>query len=93
MLNTTLRHRYKITQDLGKGGFGQTYLAQDTDLPDHPYCVVKHLKPQNNNILTIARGLFEREAKTLYGLKHDQIPTLFAYFEENGEFYLVQEYI
>jgi serine/threonine protein kinase len=39
--------------------------------------------------------LFNREAKILQHLGNEcpQIPRLFAYFEENGEFYLVQEFI
>ncbi len=39
--------------------------------------------------------LFDREAQVLYrlGNQHDQIPRLLAHFEENEEFYLVQEFI
>jgi serine/threonine-protein kinase len=39
--------------------------------------------------------LFEKEGKTLYelGQNHDQIPKLYAYFEENRKLYLVQEFI
>jgi serine/threonine protein kinase len=45
-------------------------------------------------LLTVARTLFQREAATLEKLgKHDRIPQLFAYFEEENEFYLVQEFI
>ncbi|MGL5058671.1 MAG: SUMF1/EgtB/PvdO family nonheme iron enzyme [Microcoleus sp.] len=95
MLGRTLRDRYQIVKLLGKGGFGYTYLATDVDLPGHPHCVVKHLKPNNINVLPIARRLFDTEAQTLYklGKLHDRIPTLFAHFEENGEFYLVQDFI
>jgi len=97
MLGRTLRHRYQIIKFLGKGGFGHTYLAKDLDLPGHPQCVVKHLKPQNADpdLLLIAKRLFETEAQTLYklGSLHDQIPKLSAHFEENGEFYLVQDFI
>jgi serine/threonine protein kinase len=96
-LSTVLRNRYKIVQFLGSGGFGDAYLAEDLDLPGNPTCVVKQLKPKNPepSILQTARVLFDREAKVLYtlGNAHDQIPRLFAHFEENGEFYLVQEYI
>jgi serine/threonine protein kinase len=96
-VGTVLRNRYKIAHFLGSGGFGDTYLAQDLDLPGHPNCVVKQLKPKNPepSILQTARVLFDREAKVLYSLgnAHDQIPRLFAHFEEEGEFYLVQEYI
>ena len=42
-----LRNHYKIIKSLGTGGFGDTYLAQDLDLPGNPKCVVKHLKPKS----------------------------------------------
>lgn len=97
LVGKTLRNRYNILQVLGSGGFGDTYLAQDTDLPSHPKCVVKQLKPKDPNpqVLPIAKSLFEREAEYLYklGNSHPQIPQLFAHFEENGEFYLVEEFI
>ena len=97
MLGRILRNHYQIIKFLGKGGFGHTYLAKDLDLPGHPQCVVKHLKPQNADpaLLLIAKRLFETEAQTLYklGSLHDQIPKLSAHFEENGEFYLVQYFI
>ncbi|MBP5972368.1 AAA-like domain-containing protein [Brasilonema sp. CT11] len=97
LIGVTLRNRYKIFQCLGGGGFGDTYLARDLDLPGQPECVVKHLKPKDSSpaVLAIAKKLFEREAQTLYrlGNAHNQIPKLSAHFEENGEFYLVQEFV
>ena len=96
-IGTVLRNRYKILKLLGSGGFGDTYLAVDIDLPGSPKCVVKHLKAQKSNptVLQIAKRLFDQEAKVLYRLSkgHSQIPQLFGHFEENNEFYLVQEYI
>lgn len=88
--------RYKIISELGTGGFGQTFLALDLHLPGHPQCVVKQLKPQTKdpNSLTMARRLFDTEAEALYQLgDHDQIPRLLAHFEDNQEFYLVQELV
>ncbi|HAG85448.1 MAG TPA: protein kinase [Cyanobacteria bacterium UBA12227] len=88
--------RYKISRQLGQGGFGTTFVSQDQHLPGDRYCVVKQLKPQGDDSFTLqtARRLFDTEAKILHKLgTHDQIPQLFAYFEENQEFYLVQELI
>jgi eukaryotic-like serine/threonine-protein kinase len=91
-----LRNRYKIIYILGSGGFGDTYLAEDLDLPNQPKCVVKHLKPNSDpGVLQIVRRLFDSEAQVLYRLGNDsdQIPRLFAHFEEQGQFYLVQEFV
>ncbi|MEO1670969.1 MAG: serine/threonine-protein kinase, partial [Cyanobacteria bacterium J06631_2] len=96
LIGRTLLSRYKITKSLGGGGFGDTYQAVDLALPNNPPCMVKHLLPKSSHpsILPIAKELFEREAQTLYDLGvHNQIPRLYAHFEENGEFYLVQEFI
>ncbi|MEH1812567.1 MAG: serine/threonine-protein kinase [Nostoc sp.] len=93
----TLRNRFEIVKHLGSGGSGDTYLAIDLDLPGQPHCVVKHFHPKDSNpaVLPIAKKLFDREAEVLYqlGNDHDQIPRLFAHFNEDGDFYLVQEFI
>jgi serine/threonine-protein kinase len=96
MIGTILDGRYRVTEVLSKGGFGHTFLAQDIRLPGDPICVVKQLKPafSEPQLLEIAQKLFKREAEILQTLgKHSHIPQLLAYFEENSEFYLVQEYI
>ncbi len=96
MLGKTLRSRYKIIKQLGSRRFCDIYLAKDEDLPDNPLCVVKQLKPKNLDplLLPTARKLFTTEAEVLYRLgKHDQIPQLYAQFEEDEESYLVQEFI
>jgi serine/threonine-protein kinase len=96
MIGQLLDRRYQVIQVLGTGGFGQTYLAQDTRRPGNPICVVKHLKPASSDpqVFETAKRLFQSEAETLEQLgNHEQIPRLLAYFDENQEFYLVQEYI
>ncbi|XGV95903.1 MAG: tetratricopeptide repeat protein [Leptolyngbya sp. BL-A-14] len=96
MLGKILGGRYQIVRHLGGGGFGQTYLANDLHLPGKPPCVVKQFKPRMSDpeALQAARRLFDTEAEVLYTLgNHEQIPRLFAHFEEAQDFYLVQEFI
>ncbi len=91
-----LAGRYKISETLASGGFGCTYLAEDTQQKGNPICVVKQLMParRDTRFMDVARRLFNTEAEILAVVgKHDQIPEFFASFEENKEFYLVQEYI
>jgi serine/threonine protein kinase len=88
MTGQILSDRYQILHVLGAGGMGQTYVAEDTQRPGNPKCVVKQLKPISNdpNFLATASRLFAVEAETLEKLgKHDQIPQLFAHFERDGE--------
>jgi serine/threonine protein kinase len=95
-LGKPLGGRYRVIDQLGAGGFSQTFLAEDLHLPGHPRCVVKQLKPQVSDtaILQTARRLFDTEAQVLYKLgNHNQIPHLLAHFEDNREFYLVLELI
>ncbi len=97
MTTTLLNNRYQVIQVLAVGGFSETFLAEDTYLPSRRYCVIKQLKPIANdpNIYQKIQRRFEREAVTLelLGEGSDQIPKLYAYFCENGLFYLVQEWI
>ncbi|MGC1246336.1 MAG: serine/threonine-protein kinase, partial [Spirulinaceae cyanobacterium] len=93
----TLENRYQIIRPLGTGGFGDTFLAEDTYMPSGRRCVIKQLKPLSNNpqVYQLAKERFQREAVILeeLGEGHTRIPRLYAYFENAGQFYLVQEYI
>ena len=91
-----LRNRYLLLKALAQGGFGATFLAQDESLPGEPICVIKQLRPLATapQVLEMARELFAREAKTLGKVgHHPQVPRLLDYFEDNQQFYLVQEYV
>ncbi|ARV58472.1 serine/threonine protein kinase [Nostocales cyanobacterium HT-58-2] len=96
MLGKLLDGRYKVVQVLSAGGFGETYIAEDTRRPGNPKCVLKLLKSASSDAyhLQTARRLFNSEAEILEQLgNHDQIPRLLAYFEEDEKFYLMQELI
>lgn len=92
-----LSSRYKVLNTLSDGGFGQTFLVEDTHMPSSRHCVLKQLKPVHNQseLHQIIQDRFQREAATLekLGEAHDQIPRLFAYFSEGDQFYLVEEWV
>ena len=92
-----LNGRYKIIRELGFGGQGKTFLCQDMRLSGNPYCAVKQLRPANTNdpiFFDKAKRLFDQEIEALGKVgHHPQIPRLLDNFEENKEFYLVQEYV
>lgn len=89
-----LHKRYVAIKKIGRGGFGTTYLAVDMAQKNR-YCVVKQLELSQTNpdAHRTAIDLFAREAKTLAKLDHAQIPKLLDYFEENGQFYLIQDFV
>ncbi|WP_299485984.1 serine/threonine protein kinase [Acaryochloris sp. IP29b_bin.137] len=94
---TLLNNRYRVIKILGDGGFGTTFLAEDTQMPSRRQCVIKQLKPIDNNpqIYQLVKDRFQREAAILerLGESHDQIPRLYAFLEEAGQFYLVEEWV
>ncbi|MEL6814276.1 MAG: serine/threonine-protein kinase [Cyanobacteria bacterium J06598_3] len=93
-----LGDRYTVVEELGRGGFGQTYLAKDLHRYDE-LCVVKEFVPQveNKAMLAKAKELFEREASVLYQLGHKQIPEfrqlLEVESETGGRLFIVQDYV
>ncbi len=82
-----LEGRYEIQHRLGQGGMGAVYLARDTRLDVR--CAVKE------TFYTTPEALdqFEREARLLAKLKHPHLPHVTDYFDEQGRYYLVMEYI
>ncbi|MEQ8969900.1 MAG: serine/threonine-protein kinase [Coleofasciculus sp. C1-SOL-03] len=93
-----LAGRYRIVRELGHGGFGRTYLAQDLNRFGEA-CVLKEFAPQVQGTFALQKAseLFEREAGVLYKLKHPQIPEfrelLRVKQQGEGHLFLVQDYI
>jgi eukaryotic-like serine/threonine-protein kinase len=99
LVGTTLRNKYYINEVLGadiQGGQGKIYLAKDTTASIEKRYIVKQFSPnyQETSLLEVGKRLFEQEAKILQKLgSHSQIPQILDYFEENKQFFLVQEWI
>ncbi len=93
-----LNDRYLVRHVLGQGGFGRTYLAEDSHRFNEP-CVLKEFAPQLHqpDLLRKARELFEREAGILYQLQHAQIPEFRALLtvsiNQEQSLFLVEQFI
>ena len=94
-----LKNQYQAIQPIGEGGFGRTFLAVDANKLN-ARCVIKQFFPSpeiqgNSQAMVKATELFKQEARQLLqlGEEHTQIPTLFAYFEQDKRLYLVQQFI
>ena len=94
----TLNSRYRILHQLGHGGFGRTYLAEDINRFNER-CVLKEFAPrlQGSFALEKAQQLFEREAGILYRLQHPQIPKFRELFRDKhadqDRLLFVQDYV
>ncbi|MEG4996302.1 serine/threonine-protein kinase [Microcoleus sp. B4-D4] len=91
---STLEKRYRIIRELGRGGFGRTYLAEDINRYGEN-CVLKEFSPVVQS--PKAAELFDREANMLYNLQHPQIPRFRELLRTdlggNPSLFLVQDYI
>jgi len=98
LLGKTLSDRYIIIRQIGQGGFGRTYLAEDMNR-FREYCVLKEFSPvvQTPDAIKKAQELFEREATVLYKLEHPQIPRFRELLPINLEgkeyLFLIQDYV
>ncbi len=101
MIGQVFSGRYEIIQEFSQDEFSQTYLAQDKKRHGSPVCLVKEfvirsefLKDGDREFLQQIFRLFQQQAEILKQLGHsDRFPKLLAYFQYQGNFYLVQEFI
>ncbi len=97
-VETVLQGRYCLKQLLAEGGFARTYLAEDLGRFQER-CAVKEFCPTQNSptVLAKAQELFQREAQTLYQIKHPQVPQFRGLFTESiaaaERLFLVQDYV
>jgi serine/threonine protein kinase len=90
----TLQNRYRIVSMLGQGGMGAVYRAWDTRL--NVSVAVKEMIPQpglNQQTLTQLRQQFQQEAQILARLVHPYLVRVTDFFEEDGNAYLVMDFV
>src|SRR3990170_3368281 len=81
---------YEILALIGAGGMGEVYRARDTRLERIVAIKVLHAHLADKPEL---RERFEREAKTIAGLNHPHICTLYDIGQQDGTDFLVMEYL
>lgn len=89
MTQKTIAHRYVLNDELGSGGMGTVYRGTDTDT--NQTIAIKHLKPQIARPEMIER--FKREGEALRELNHPNIVKMLDAVEDEGEHYLVMEFV
>jgi serine/threonine protein kinase len=86
--------RYRIDRELGGGGMGTIYLAEDTRL-GHIACAIKEMTDAfpavSDRQYAVER--FLSEALMLAKLSHPRIPRVTDHFVESGRYYLVMDYV
>ncbi|MBE9119003.1 tetratricopeptide repeat protein [Lusitaniella coriacea LEGE 07157] len=95
-MNQLLGDRYRVVKMLSSDIFGETYVAEDVQLPDRPKCAIKQLKLPSTNpkSLKLLRGVLRKKAESLKSLPvNPQIPHIIEYFEQGDSFYLVEELV
>lgn len=85
-----INDRYEIIGVIGEGGMANVYLAQDTIL--NRKVAVKVLRGDLANDDKFVRR-FQREALSASSLSHPNIVEMYDVGEEDGQYYIVMEYI
>ncbi len=87
---TKINDRYQIIKTLGEGGMANVYLAHDTILDRN--VAVKVLRGDLANDEKFVRR-FQREALSASSLSHPNIVEMYDVGEDDGQYYIVMEYV
>ena len=87
--NSTVSH-YRIVSQIGAGGMGEVFLAEDTRLGRR---VALKVLPESIAANRDRRLRFEREAQAASALNHPNILTVHEFGEDAGVYFLVSEFV
>ena len=87
---TKINDRYQIIRTLGEGGMANVYLGYDTILERN--VAVKVLRGDLANDEKFVRR-FQREALSASSLSHPNIVEMYDVGEDDGQYYIVMEYV
>lgn len=77
-MGKVLFQKYEIINQIGQGGMGKVFLARDLNL---------------DRLVAVKEGDLYREMKLLRELVHPGLPMIYDFFQEDGNAYLVMEYV
>ncbi|MFQ5777792.1 MAG: protein kinase [Terriglobia bacterium] len=89
MIRQTVAH-FRVLQQLGAGGMGVVYLAEDTKLERR---VALKFLPKGLFLHPESLDRFKREAQTASALNHPNICTIYEIGEADGQAYITMEYV
>ena len=82
--------RYRITEHLGRGGMAEVYKAFQSSLDRYVAIKIMHAFLADDKDFQVR---FEREAKFIATLRHPNIVQVYDFVVENGQYYMVMEFI
>ena len=89
-----IHDRYRVIALLSQGGMGAVYETFDLSLDVR--CALKEMVPYPGTLETVLpqlREQFRQEAQLLADLRHPNMPRVTDHFEEDGNAYLVMDFV